>query len=241
MDKIVILAKDGIFRSADEGKRYPLESILPYMGAEVLCEGMTMGTLFSLIEQDKAFFALLFHIDIGGWELDPFFDEMKQPLTEEEQNNISIYKAVRIHWYVFYDKTNKPELYIEPTIHVDAIEKDGSTEHYASDFMRVSHMRELPIVLDEEVRINDDMGTYENIIVSNRKFSLYEIIKAILTEITFNGSPGRRESIANKIKLSIDEMDKSTDKEVDKIIEQEDYEFDDGGGEELEDGEARRD
>ena len=131
-------------------------------------------------------------------EEDLVFGQLHKP-DEDDKNEISIY--VDVHgWGKF--EPQKDEVYKKG-------EKPPTHISYAIEFTPLYRMKHLPIRLDKKFTIQkknyDYIEDVKDIVSGEHEFSVYEVIGAILSELTFAGLPDERDEQWKDITDNADE------------------------------------
>lgn len=118
--------------------------------------------------------------------------------TEDDMNEVSIY--VDVHGWGKYDP-GKDEVYPKG-------EKPPTHTSYAIEFTPLHKMAHLPIKLDTDfvMRGRNEIGNEEPILQGKRHFTVFEVFGALLSEISFCGSPKERDEQWESIVDDVDEM-----------------------------------
>ncbi len=182
-----------------------------------IAENVTFGDFFKLLIKEKQIINLIFESSLYGVNFETFIQDFKKPLDVNKLNSsIREMGHLEIFWYVDY---NSDYLLIEPAFHGTAKENvlDNPVKFLGLDFLSVYLLKDFPLKLDETVEIADNSRIREknNIILKTKKaFTLYDIIQAILYELTWYGTPEMRNEQG---KLILDEIRQI--KTIDDVIE----------------------
>lgn len=208
-----------------------VDSIVPYFNEIVEIEdGFTFKDFFDIIEKDKEIINVIFSSFLGHFPLYPYLDELKKdclPESKEDMKYIEcIWVAEQFDYNVFYEKHkddkdgimfelndgklrkpskndgNDVNIYIDITGVGD--DPDGGNIYYGIDFTPLYRIKHLPIKLNTDFKMKD-VNKYgegeKNVVEGKREFSVFDIVSAILSEISFAGLPEDRD---DKIQNAID-------------------------------------
>lgn len=78
----------------------------------------------------------------------------------------------------------------------------GEKDIYAIEFSPINELTLYPIVLDDKLDIEQD---YENILTGRMPFTLYDVVKGIIDELSFLGPPDLKAFTLNELKRRAEE------------------------------------
>jgi len=122
--------------------------------------------------------------------------ELHEP-TEEDENDISIY--VDVHGWGAYEPSED-----------DPYDEDSPAPthtSYAIEFTPLNRMAHLPVRLNTHIEMRDrnEMGDEDPVAEGHMQFSVFDVVGAILSEISFCGLPEERDEKWQDIVDSVDE------------------------------------
>lgn len=220
---MITITKDKIYTSpfslkrmkkdSEDVKEVKIADVINMLGDEVeLGIDATLKNLFDIIIFHKDFLNILFNKEMRGLLIDDF-------ILDYESNFVSSFSKenfdMRFSWQseVFeYDKEVEYMDYVAFEA-FGKLDKDKDTENYPISiaFVRLCEIRDRRIVLDNTFELHDD-ESHENDIeavfkANYRAFTLYELISAILHEITLYGKPEQRDNQRKEIERRIQDFE----------------------------------
>lgn len=206
-DYRVIIRKGDIFvrrwnpetRSHEEKlkERQGLSDVLQF---RIEIEDTTFGQFFDIIAREGRYYEHIFESAMYGHPLPPYAEEIKKPSDPTKYRELD---HVEVYWHVdfwgeeieigagFHGWGNWGKPYEDAVVGVDYPEKGG----IALEFSPLHEYKDHPFKLDTKFEIWDmsDPKKKEPILKGKREFTAYDVIDAILYEITWSGdiSKGR--------------------------------------------------
>ena len=210
----------------DEYVRKEVDRLCPYLNETVeLSEDFTFGDLFNLIEREVDVFDVIFSSHLGHHSLQLWIDEIKHivPKMENEIDYLEIYRCGE-YWGKDCDGD------IELSVGFSGVGKKEDDPSYGVGFTPLHDLKYLPLRLNDDFEISEvkaplriilflvrllkkigiPLGKWDNpfnhtYIKGKTKFSVYELISAILYEISFYGDPVERDELLVKIEEDVEE------------------------------------
>lgn len=178
-------------KSTDDLEIISEEEILYHLSDFIeLGESVTFGRFFEIISLNKDLIEKIYHSCLGGYSLTPFMFEIED--IPDRKNNLDY---VEICWSC--DKYDD-EFNISSSFHGIGSKDNGEEETYAIEFTPLNNLKNLPL------RLNTNLSYFvlpkgkgkkaKDVYLGDRYFTLYDVLYAILFEITFNGDPKNRNS-----------------------------------------------
>jgi hypothetical protein len=161
----------------------------------LVLEETNFGQFFAIIAQEKDFYQKVFNAALYGHPLEPFIKECELPAKEDgEMDYVEVewcceeFEGEFEFWPAFNGYGDWPEGSFG-TAGTDGKIKGG----IAIEFTPLNEYKHLPLKLNTESNIYSLKQT-EPLAKGTRKFTVYDVIKAILFEITWAGdiSKGRK-------------------------------------------------
>lgn len=212
-----------------------LDSLLTVLNTHVILEeGTLFKHLWNYIEKDYETFNVLFTDTLGGYDLQKWIDCAKVPYEkstydlEKEKTGIGMHK-LQCYWNTSVEQdshsifdgefgghgTHKREIW-------ENGEKTGEVVEdcdYGVSFSPINALLDYPLELLEEFKI-DHLNIYKKrkfsypkikpAINTKRDWKVYDVIQAILWEISFMGSPEEQDKKSDEIKEQIEGIDNGT-------------------------------
>lgn len=217
----------------DEYVRREVEHLYLYLNERVvLSNDFTLEDLFHHLYRDGETFDLIFSSCLGHHSLQPWFDEINRsgPKEDDEIDYLEIYRYGE-YWGKDCDDN------IELCIGFSGVGYNIDDPSYGVGFTPLNELKHLPLRLNEDFEISEvkippnvimyvarllkkvgiPVGKWDNpsphVYVKGKvDFTVYELISAILEEISFYGSPEERDS-------KMDEIEKTTEEAMRKYGE----------------------
>jgi hypothetical protein len=151
-------------------------------------EGLKLKDVFALMEKHIDFLDLL----IGNWIKD-ILAESKIP-CEKQSKDIEF---LELYWHLESDK------YGTSGLDRPRFDGQGTDCPYAIDFSPSNSLMELPIVLKKDAQLFQN-GYNNPITLSEMHYTLLNILDGIIWELSFYGSPTKRQEQFESLKTSIE-------------------------------------
>ena len=190
-------------RESAEWKPVPGNYLLPYMGSEVeLTEDCTFADIWKCIEADSATYEVIFSDPLGGYSLDSWIDDSKKDFEPDgTYDYLYISRTLELENYKDDDRCFSPFVHFGGygpwDIECEDIQDEGGV---AVDFTPISELMRVPVRLNNEITIekwNHGETDIKKLIEKDgpykTEFTWYEIVEAILFEISFMGNPSERD------------------------------------------------
>jgi hypothetical protein len=187
-DYSVIIRKGEVFvkrwsteiREYEEKKREQ-QILSDVLQLPLVLEETTFGQFFALIAQEKDLYEKVFGAAMYGHPIEPYIQEIAKPATEPDDLDF-----VHVHWFA---QLFEGDLEVSPAFSgwgnwktEGAPEKGG----IAIEFTGLNEYKDCLFKLDTEFEIGH-LGGPEINLKANQEFTVYDVIKAILFEITWSG------------------------------------------------------
>jgi len=222
---MITLTKDKIIYNnhfnpeCDEYVEKEVEHLYLYLNERVeLSEDFTLEDLFNHIEKDIEAFDLIFSSCLGHYLLRLWVDEIKKPgpKKDDEIDYLEIHR-----WGEYWDWGD-----IDLSIGISGVGKKEDDSSYGIGFTPLNELKHLPLRLNEDFEVSEvkiphspimfiarllkkvgiPVGKWDNpsphvYVKGKAEFTVYELITAVLEEISFYGDPEQRDG-------KMDELDK---------------------------------
>lgn len=208
----------------DEYVKKEVKHLYLYLNERVvLSSDFTFGDLFNHLEEDGEIFDLIFSSCLGHHSLYLWFDEIKH-LTPTMDNDIDYLEIHR--WGEYWDWGD-----IDLSIGISGISKKEDSPSYGIGFTPLNEIKYLSLRLNEnfeisEVKIPSRIVMYffrflKRVGIPSKwswrnpylltyvkgkvEFTVYELITAVLYEISFYGSPEKRDGTMDELENTLEE------------------------------------
>lgn len=230
-DKITVGIYDDVLKKWVDINIKKLENKFSYYFTKTveINSDVTVEDFMNHLSDYKELIDLCFLGHTHGFKLDIYLKDMKKTISSDL---ISDLKCFEFYWY-----SEIYEDYIETYSGVHGISNDINDFNYSLSLQSISEWKNLPIVLNEEIIFGEYVeDKYTTYIKGKKNWILYDVISALLSDITFYGDSEDKESIISEmddVKDSIEECETYTQEEaelifleteLDNFIKEEDYE-----------------
>lgn len=173
---------------------------------EIKDNNFTLNDLFTFVEKEVDILQLVFNNILGGFSLQKFIDEIKkEPVdNDKEIDYLEIYWGATLTEY-----ENEKESEIYAGIHGIA-EKEHTP--YSIVFSKLNEIKHCPIKLNtdfvfykEKIYPLNDLSI-EKIDMGKRSYTLYEFLKSVFFEISYNGEPEERDGQCKELLEKVDDI-----------------------------------
>jgi len=156
-------------------------------------EGTTLRDLMSLILRDKDLFEIIAACDCLG-DLAYELGDKAEPVDE--------IAALEVSWSATVSSPG------QAPVMDDAVEFCGRGDEgpVAIEFMPVNRLADLPILLNEALNVRDESDAV--VFAATRRFSLLAVVRGVLDELTFLGSPAERDEAMSDLRSRLENIDK---------------------------------
>lgn len=180
---------------AYEEKRKTDQILSDVLQTPIALEATTFWQFFAFIIREADFYNRLFKAALYGQPLGPYIDEIEKPME-----NKGTMEHVEISWY-----TERFEGKLEFMPSFDGFGPWGESRPEGApekggigiEFTALNEYKDLPLKLDTAVSIHDLEEPSKPPFAATLEFTVYDVIHAILYEITWSGdiSKGRKSAV----------------------------------------------
>ena len=194
---MITLTKDKIIFTnhynpdCDKFVQKEVPELWPYLEDVVtLSDDFTLMDLFNYIEKDKEAFDVIFNSCLGHFPLQAYLDDIVKERSKDDDDELDyleVYRcAERWEW-------GSIDMYLG--FHGISIKEDIP---YAVEFTPLSDLKHLPLRLNNDFEIGEVLkegNSYQYHVYTKGKvdISVYELISAVLFEVSFCGVPEQRD------------------------------------------------
>lgn len=192
----------------------------------ILDEGITYGDIFSNLEPYLDKLEEHFLAETRGWKIKEWFEEIKKDKTKEEVEFFEIRFSWNIDTHTYFDrKTSKYDSSLDKYLGFSAMtksaERENGEERYATSFMDIQNLRDVPVVFDKHCEINiwnAETKQHDTLFEFEDGITLRELIACLFHEITFYGNPEHAKEEFEKLEERIKEVDETDRNDETKFI-----------------------
>ena len=208
----ILLKKSGkIFKENNAGKKVEVKSFIPYLSEPFYIEnGTTFEKFFNIVMNEADAYSTIFASQLGHYPLRSFSKEWKKEYVKEKNDKMK-YLEVRRATVELWDIEKIHSFYCQ-------FGGVGGKTKYGLDFLQLYKLKKYPLKLSTKLDfikiITKKKAKYDDKIIFSTDvyITLYDVIGAILDEITFYGEPATRDVYAKDLISSIDEYKKTKQK-----------------------------
>ena len=242
---MLVISKDAVTLEYFEGEElqkvvidHENNTLTKYMDhAVAITEGVTVRDLFKHISKERDLINTVFDSSLGGYELDLYLAELDIP---NKDDNILRYAIFEHKAEIVDDHLISDIRFSAVGIHPEDPDIDVS---YTLELSGINMYADLPVVIDNSYivwdTVSDEDGEEEvSMLDCQKSMTLYDIISALLYEVSYHGTPEMRKLILEEVKkhilsddadgslltMGVEEMIKDLEKQLEKSLQEEDYE-----------------
>ena len=203
----ITLKKNGAIYYSDGStniKPKKVKDFIPYLREEMIIEeGTTFKTLFNIIMKSRLEdYSKVFASHLGHYPLSMWKKEWAKKAIPKEPDEVF---ALEIGWHGYDRFDPDDDCYTNPYFLGIGIH-DGKEQSFALEFTPIHELKHYPIRLNKRFAFRDNH--FKDEFVVNIGLTVYDVIGAILYEISWSGDPKSRDKRKEKILRSIDEAQK---------------------------------
>jgi len=226
----IVLKKDGLYRyNWDDGQHiHTADSLVRWLREPLyIDDGVTFETFFDLVMLESEKISDIFQSHLGGYDLSDWADEWNQPdktLDDAEEEQID---HVELRWSVEYHSDN-PEYGLDDWVDFGGRGRMKSKEAFGDDewhdtnfgfsFTPINEIKHYPFKIRDEWRIFDwnfdanlELPSEERyeagfIFNSTKVMTVYDVIGAILFDISFYGPPTERQDKSDELTEQVEHI-----------------------------------
>ena len=194
---MLIVQPNSIFKESSSLKREDIkpEEIVLFLNEEVQLQDVTFERIFDLILRNHSFFDIVFYRALGGYSVKDFeLDFLKDRSADDEYNEI---QHLELKWAVdLHEHDGQTDLSF--LIDFSGV-GDEDDLGYSLALTPINEYKHLVLRINSDVEFYDKSTGVEPILKAKRNMTLYDVIRALLYEITFYGSPNNRSIVLQEL------------------------------------------
>ena len=240
---MIVIRKFGkIYRKESDKIVEVVSDLIPYLndtiefGDGLIFEDFMFHILSYSDKYSEVFSSQLGHYNLKDWISD-FLNEQKDDSGTEIIEYLEVaHSDIEIDAYGTQNSYKITEIDVYNSFHGIGEWEEKETGKVmggvAIEFTSLYTLRKLPLKLNKKVRITD-IQTYDEICVMEKLFTVYDVISAILFEISWSGNPVQRDAQCKIILDRSEEIQKEIDngtlrtKPMDELFDELRKKFDD--------------
>lgn len=167
----------------DSEIEYPIDSLSSYLNCDVVLEeGTTLRHVWQYLDKDTDFFDLVFCQALGHYPLKIYLEQARRSSSPDTRDGMTHLIA---YWST--EKWEK-EIDFSPCFGGKGT-LDGQECGFAVEFTPINDLLDYPFILDDTAKIVDGKRGFKTIVEGKHKWTVYDMLFAILFEISFVGTP----------------------------------------------------
>lgn len=203
---MLVIQQTSIFKysNSNEKETTPIqdEELILYLNEEVKLDNINFQRIFELILLNYSFFDIVYYRALGGFSIKDFEEDF---LIAPQINDLNDVEYILLKWHadLYYDNENVANL----SFLIDLSGKSYNDDEigYSLTMSALNEYKHLPLKIDTSLELyNKDNVCILN---ANRNMTLYDVIRVILYEITFYGTPKNREIVKDEILKATEGLD----------------------------------
>ena len=185
------------------------ESLIPYLSDILkIDEGTTFEEFFDPIIQNWAEYEIVFESHLKGFSLEKFYKEWNKPTTKSTSNDPIKYLEIFWHPVEINEEEPNDDAYWCAGFHgwgkwIDNTGKELCDGGHSIEQTPINLLRKYPFKLNESIdilKVNYTKRIYDNVVLKfNTSLTVYDVIGAILFEISYHGEPSDRDYITSEM------------------------------------------
>jgi hypothetical protein len=174
----------------------------------VFAKDFTFRDFFNHLLREKKDLNKTFLSTMRGYEIDDYIIDMNIPKKQKKDTEIA---SVQVDWRI---EVKKNELEIISGFHGVGRDGNGNRENavetvYGMSMTPLYYYADFPFRLNENFIIEDyRKKTVKKVLKNKKPFTLFEVLHAVLYEITWDGKPKERDKRLRKLKKRIKQSGK---------------------------------
>ena len=191
------IQKNGKLILCNYPKDIEVKSLIDHLCEPVVLEdGFTLKDLFSIIKETETdLIEKVFGSFLGHYPLKSFIDEAIDGETVIDNDPDKLVE-ITLTWNSFIvEDTTEFQLYTH--MHLT-----GESSTYSTAFVKLNEIRDLPIILNKKIDMcveSEDSNKHKILFSREMEFTVYDLLRTILYEISFYGGPSERDSMAKSL------------------------------------------
>ena len=196
---MILLTKDKILRTENGEKYGEVEMLTCFLDEGLqLEEGVTFERFFLLLLQEKDFVNAVFMSAMGGYEVGDYQEELTQELPSNKDIDYLVLSWRAVYFPPAVEEDERGMFDFDLDLSGVRPGHDGEGEKVTIGFSSLYEYKSLPMHIDPLVSIcNANDGSVFN--CGEKIPTVYEVISAILDEITFYGKPEERNQTRGQV------------------------------------------
>lgn len=194
-------------------KAEEIYSLLPHMQTQIeIKEGTLFKHVWEMIEKDAETYNVIFSSALGNYDLNQYIESSKKPFSKEDNDIKNCMNSIELYWG--FEINHNDYSYVYPAMHGYGPQDngDGTTIEggWSLTFTPINEYMNLPIHLNENVIIRhfisfckkSDKINFNEIspsINTKKSWTVYDMLYAILDEISFMGTPENQKDEFEKL------------------------------------------
>lgn len=195
-------------------------TLLPFLNCSIELDDDTLfDDIWNLIVQDYEVYSVIFSEKLGGFPLELFIDQYRKPINDEseDENPENKVETLEAYWLIKIE-TFKNKTYFHASSELHGYGPQSYTDHagnvikknggWSLSFLPINEYKRFKLRLKNTANIrnknldNNNFSNYEALV----SWTVYDLLSAILEEISFHGSPNDQLRQIHELDQSLSEI-----------------------------------
>lgn len=192
---LIKLKKDGIYH---QGQR--VKSFLPFLDYVLeFDKSILFEDFFKHIIKEADKYSQVFSSHLGFFNLRDWEVEWYRPVDVKDEYMTHLEIEIG-------GEVDDGEFTPIKTFHGVGINKSGERQTYGISFCKINQLNKYPLVLCPKFEIFSWEDPNHKLVQATTFITVYDVIGTVLNEISFHGSPKKREKAANELRKRCDDI-----------------------------------
>lgn len=177
----------------------------------VFGKGLTFRVFFNHLLREKLGINVVFKSSLGYVKLEDYIEDINKPYKEVKEESLS---TVQVAWRVDFDDKNEFDIscdFLGVGEGTSGNRENANETAYALDLSPLGRYADLPFKLNktfiiEQYNLNKK-SRVKKILKTEKEFTLFEVIDAVLYEITWHGHPSERDKRFGELKEQVKQIE----------------------------------
>jgi len=173
----------------------------------VFSSDFTFRDFFNHLLREKKDINKMFFSTMRGCRIDDYVNDINTPKKQKKDTEIT---SVQVGWRIEVDKNE-----LEITTGFHGVDKKGGNRESAVETAYGMSMTPLYVYADMPFRLNRSFiiedyqqKTIKKVLKSEKSFTVFEVINAVLYEITWDGTPKERDKRSKELDKQLEQSEK---------------------------------
>jgi len=172
-------------------------------------ENLTFERFFKLIIQHKEILNVVFHRALGGYKIENFIQDF-EGTPEKDNSDFDLTISISTDYYINKDGNEFSYYYDFGGYGVCDCIKEKDPYGISVSMSKLKNIKKKILKLDDKISVHKLVkNNYKCIVdaINSGGFKLFDVIYAVLFEISFHGTPEDREIVSDDLKESVEGLE----------------------------------